>query len=597
MLRDSKGFRDRFQRWKAGEKVYDAGRIPEYRFGKDEEPADAIQVQQRVPLEIQNDPLLIQRNTDRLNQVRAKNQTYIGKASNTPQQLQDYYRDKEETARFMARKKAGEQAADELMMSFFDPRYVAAGWLAGKGAQMLGKMYKAAKNFNKNYRLAKAIDKEVQAAKLEVPNIQEQSLYLKPSNKQIRIVPEDTYPLYIGPKHSVSEVVNADGTINPRAAMKIQHEVADNIPGAYRMEARIENPQWHKNDPTTYHHTKNVAQSAWETETPDGYTKQDQMIAALGHDFGKLVAGDGHGKIGAALLKQIFTDISDDQLKAVSEHMNDFKNINNSLSIATKTADIANGNRPSIVPLKDILERSIGNAEKAFYDPNRLLKHNKIKDPIGVSTVLDLLDIEDFLKSEEYRERLYNYFKNVRKIPDEHIDYYVNREISYQIDGIRASSYRIVDGERIDGSHGRFDPGSRTISVNKDYIYRDTPQHEMIHASDDGVRYLDNQNYAMDAVENDPYYADIVEQRPRVLLTLKNMRKHGYKINDLTQQDVDQYFDVGNYWMRSENERSLFDNYKPESWLKALRGFKSVLVPITMGGSSLVIPTFKNSKK
>jgi len=74
---------------------------------------------------------------------------------------------------------------------------------------------------------------------------------------------EGTYPIYTGPKHSISEVVNSDGTINPRAAMRIQHEVADYFKkfgkNAYRMEERTENPEWHTLDPNTYLHTRNVA--------------------------------------------------------------------------------------------------------------------------------------------------------------------------------------------------------------------------------------------------------------------------------------------------------------------------------------------------
>jgi hypothetical protein len=81
-----------------------------------------------------------------------------------------------------------------------------------------------------------------------------------------------TYPVYLGPKHSIKEVVNADGTINPRAAMRIQHEIAGYFDG-YKMEHRLEDPRLHRNDPTTYQHTKNVAKSAWGIDTPIGFTK------------------------------------------------------------------------------------------------------------------------------------------------------------------------------------------------------------------------------------------------------------------------------------------------------------------------------------
>jgi hypothetical protein len=41
------------------------------------------------------------------------------------------------------------------------------------------------------------------------------------------------------------------------------------------MEHRLENPEWHQNDPTTYQHTRNVARSAWNINPPIGFTKQD----------------------------------------------------------------------------------------------------------------------------------------------------------------------------------------------------------------------------------------------------------------------------------------------------------------------------------
>jgi metal-dependent HD superfamily phosphatase/phosphodiesterase len=64
------------------------------------------------------------------------------------------------------------------------------------------------------------------------------------------------------------------------------------------------------------------------------------MVAALGHDFGKIVAGDGHAQIGADLAKQVFPDLTDAQYKAIAEHMGNPKT---SLGKATKAADIDNG--------------------------------------------------------------------------------------------------------------------------------------------------------------------------------------------------------------------------------------------------------------
>ena len=159
--------------------------------------------------------------------------------------------------------------------------------------------------------------------------------------KQLRLVSPGTYPLYRGPKFDINEIVNSDGTINPRKAMQAQHTVAKQFgKDAYKMEDRLENPEWHKEDPNTYEHTKRVTQSAWKLPTPEGYTKQDQMIAALGHDFGKIISGDGHEQIGADLVEQAFIDIKPYQLQAIREHMGQ---PTTRLGEVTQAADMLNG--------------------------------------------------------------------------------------------------------------------------------------------------------------------------------------------------------------------------------------------------------------
>lgn len=157
---------------------------------------------------------------------------------------------------------------------------------------------------------------------------------------QPRLVDSTTYPIYRGPQFNISDIVNPDGTVNPRQAMRAQHTVADWF-GGHRMENRLENSKWHKNDPTTYDHTKQTAQSAWKLPIPFGFTKRDQMIAALGHDFGKMLAGEGHAYIGADLARQVFPDLTEAQYKAIAEHMG--KSQSSSLGELTKAADITNG--------------------------------------------------------------------------------------------------------------------------------------------------------------------------------------------------------------------------------------------------------------
>jgi hypothetical protein len=78
------------------------------------------------------------------------------------------------------------------------------------------------------------------------------------------------------------------------------------------------------------------------------------MVAALGHDFGKIVAGDGHAQIGADLAKQVFPDLTDAQYTAIAEHMGVPVT---SLGKATKAADIDNGRS---VGLKLLIEKQGG---------------------------------------------------------------------------------------------------------------------------------------------------------------------------------------------------------------------------------------------
>lgn len=179
------------------------------------------------------------------------------------------------------------------------------------------------------------------------PIIPEKRIYFDPNKKfrilgsQPRLVDSKTYPIYRGPRFSVNSVVNPDGTVNPRQAMRVQHTVSKQFPGSYKMEGRLENSRWHKDDPTTYDHARNVAQSAWKLPTPEGFTKQDQMIAALGHDFGKMVSGEGHAQIGADLARQVFPDLTEAQYKAIAEHMG--QSFSSPLGEITKAADITNG--------------------------------------------------------------------------------------------------------------------------------------------------------------------------------------------------------------------------------------------------------------
>lgn len=187
---------------------------------------------------------------------------------------------------------------------------------------------------------AKIINRQMQNISTPSSRILINTEIINNTKPQKRLIMDDkTIPAYFGKKYSVNDVVNPDGTINVRTAQRIQQETAKHY-GVPPMQKRTENPVWHKDDPNTFLHTKKVTKNAWSLPTPPGYTKQDQMIAAVGHDFGKIVAGDGHAQAGAGLLKQIFPDLTDDQFKAIYEHMNPIDDIQGNLSKYTKYADI-----------------------------------------------------------------------------------------------------------------------------------------------------------------------------------------------------------------------------------------------------------------
>lgn len=204
----------------------------------------------------------------------------------------------------------------------------------------------------------------------------EKRMFIKPNKPPKRLIMNDkTVPAYFGRKYSVNDVVNPDGTVNIRTAQRIQKETAKHY-GVPPMQKRTENPVWHKDDPNTFLHTKKVTKNAWELPVPPGYTKQDQMLTAVGHDFGKIVAGDGHAQAGAGLLKQIFPDLTDDQFKAIYEHMNPIDDIQSNLSKYTKYADIGKKN----IEISDFTDQQWDDLYNAAIKSSNKQEIQKIRD-------------------------------------------------------------------------------------------------------------------------------------------------------------------------------------------------------------------------
>lgn len=125
-----------------------------------------------------------------------------------------------------------------------------------------------------------------------------------------------TYQMYTGPQHDISEVINADGSINLRNLLNIQNEALKNIPGGTIARHRLENKQWHPTDWNTFLHTRDVYKRALQYNYP-----KEALFPTLMHDAGKLWAGDGHGPYGASIIQQIFPKASKEQIQAIYGHM------------------------------------------------------------------------------------------------------------------------------------------------------------------------------------------------------------------------------------------------------------------------------------
>lgn len=214
-----------------------------------------------------------------------------------------------------------------------------------------------------------------------------------------------TIPVYKGKQYSIKDVVNSDGTVNIRKAKKIMEEVAEYF-GGKKMQNRPENPVWHKDDPNTWLHTKKVAKNAWAIPVPKGYTKQDQMVAALGHDFGKILSGDGHAEVSYNLIKQIFPDATEKQLNAIRKHMNpiqeivkEVKKLGNKdqqyfadqLTTATKFADIG------VIPGADLTQLGLTPEELEIVKQTKWFKEGGTLNKFQEGGILSRWSIEQEL--------------------------------------------------------------------------------------------------------------------------------------------------------------------------------------------------------
>ena len=120
-------------------------------------------------------------------------------------------------------------------------------------------------------------------SQLELPN-EDAGLYEDIVDTQL---PNELSPSYISRKNS--QVVNDDGSINVRNLVRARRQLRKAYPDADDPK-KIFNTDFLTGSPTNLNqHIGSVVKTAQDIPVPLGYTRQDLVQAALGHDIGKVI--------------------------------------------------------------------------------------------------------------------------------------------------------------------------------------------------------------------------------------------------------------------------------------------------------------------
>ena len=209
------------------------------------------------------------------------------------------------------------------------------GKLGFKKLQKLAKQELLEREFNKSdidtnkikqlYQLEKPRQyKYKPKMQLELPN-EDAGLYEDVVDAQLS---NELSPSYIARKNS--QVVNEDGSINARNLVRARRQLRKAYPNADDPK-KIFNTDFLTGSPTNLNqHIGSVVKTAQDIPVPLGYTRQDLVQAALGHDIGKVIdARQGqHEQISADMLANAMKqngiigvqDIKPDVIQAIAKH-------------------------------------------------------------------------------------------------------------------------------------------------------------------------------------------------------------------------------------------------------------------------------------
>ena len=142
------------------------------------------------------------------------------------------------------------------------------------------------------------------------------------------LLPNEFNPFYIARENS--QIVNKDGSINMRNLVRARKQLRKTYPNANDPK-KIFNTDFLTGSQTNLNqHIGSVVKTAQDIPVPLGYTRQDLVQAALGHDIGKVidVSQGQHEKISADMLANAMKqngiigvqDIKPDVIQAIEKH-------------------------------------------------------------------------------------------------------------------------------------------------------------------------------------------------------------------------------------------------------------------------------------
>lgn len=161
-------------------------------------------------------------------------------------------------------------------------------------------------------------------SQLNLPN-EDEGLYEKAADVQLQ---NELNPSYVARENS--QIVNKDGSVNMRNLVRARRQLRKAYPDADDPK-KIFNTDFLTGSPTNLNqHIGSVVKTAQDIPVPLGYTRQDLVQAALGHDIGKVInARQGqHEQISADMLTNAMKqdgiigvqDIKPDVIKSIAKH-------------------------------------------------------------------------------------------------------------------------------------------------------------------------------------------------------------------------------------------------------------------------------------